>query len=98
MNAAERRCINRANGSRSRGPQSESTKAISSRNALKHGLCAAQHALPNEDPHEARDETLRWLEHYRPRTEHQHELVGRIAGSCTLQRRCQRAYDATVAL
>ena len=97
MTKTERCRINRANGSRSRGPKSDATKAISRCNALKHGLRAAQLALPNEDPQEAQAETLRWFEHYQPRTEHQDELVGRIAGACTLQRRCQRAYSALVA-
>jgi hypothetical protein len=63
---------------------------------LKHGLRAEKLALPNEDPQQAKEQALRWIAEYQPRTAHQHELVDRIAVSCTLQDRCVRFYTATV--
>ncbi len=40
---------NRRNAIKSTGPRTRAGKALSSRNALKHGLCAEQVLLPNED-------------------------------------------------
>jgi hypothetical protein len=41
---------NRENAKKSTGPRTAEGKAASSRNGLKHGLCANQHILPGEDP------------------------------------------------
>jgi hypothetical protein len=43
---------NRSNARKSTGPRTDAGKAASSRNALKHGLCAATAVLPDEDPAE----------------------------------------------
>jgi hypothetical protein len=40
---------NRENAKKSTGPRTAAGKAASSRNGLKHGLCAAKHILPGED-------------------------------------------------
>jgi len=40
---------NRRNATKSTGPRTRAGKALSSRNALKHGLCAEQVLLPDED-------------------------------------------------
>ncbi|QOV89425.1 hypothetical protein [Humisphaera borealis] len=40
----------RINGARSRGPVTSAGKAVSSQNALKHGLCARGVLIPGEDP------------------------------------------------
>ncbi len=40
---------NRRNANKSTGPRTRAGKALSSRNALKHGLCAEQVLLPDED-------------------------------------------------
>ena len=44
-----RALASRQNGARSRGPKSAAGKARSARNALKHGLCAAQPVVLRED-------------------------------------------------
>ena len=41
---------NRLNATRSTGPRTPQGKAISARNALRHGLLAEQAVLPDEDP------------------------------------------------
>ena len=43
---------NQANAQHSTGPKTDAGKAISSRNALTHGLTATTSLLPNEDPAE----------------------------------------------
>jgi hypothetical protein len=49
--SAARAEASRANGARSRGPRTAAGKARSSRNALRHGLCAQKClVLPEEDP------------------------------------------------
>jgi len=46
-----RALASRVNGARSRGPRTAAGKARSSRNALRHGLCARAHLLlPDENP------------------------------------------------
>lgn len=45
----------------SSGPTSLEGKAISSRNALKHGLCSQKLILPNEDPAEFEEVKEKWL-------------------------------------
>src|ERR1035441_692112 len=43
---------NRQNAKKSTGPRTAEGKAASSRNGLKHGLCANKHILLDEDPEE----------------------------------------------
>src|SRR5690242_17261960 len=93
LTKAERRRINRANG-RKGGPKTEEGRRRSSRNALKHGLCAGPAPLPNEDPNLVDHEYRRWEGCYAPRTDHEAELVRRIASSCILRDRCERHYAA----
>ncbi len=44
-----RAAASRRNGAKSRGPCSSEGKARSSRNALRHGLCAGRHLVADED-------------------------------------------------
>ena len=49
MTSAAQIAANRANASKSTGPRTEEGKAASSRNALKHGLCAEQLLIDEEE-------------------------------------------------
>ena len=57
---------NRENAKKSSGPRSAQGKAASSRNGLKHGLCAGQHILPGEDPEEFLLLLKDLFDHFRP--------------------------------
>ena len=58
----------RQNGTRSRGPVTDTGKQRSSRNALKHGLCADSVLLPGEDETECQELIEQYEQHYRPVT------------------------------
>ena len=79
MTSERRRNANRRNGSSGRGPQTAAGKAISSRNALKHGLTARYALLPGEDPiryGQLRDGLMADL---KPQGALERELVERLA-------------------
>jgi len=50
LSIEERQEISRRNGAKSRGPTTDASKFISSRNSLKHGYYTVVHNLPDEDP------------------------------------------------
>ena len=80
----------RANGARSRGPVTEEGMAVSSQNALRHGLCARQVALPRCDDRMAFDELRLGLQAaYRPQDAQEQELVTAIAMAAWQVRRAQ---------
>src|SRR4051794_14679415 len=73
---SKERCdINRQNASHSTGPKTAAGKAKSSRNAVKHGLCAEKLALPNEDPAALAARAQEWTAHYKPRNPGEAYLV-----------------------
>jgi hypothetical protein len=64
---AERAAISRANGSKSRGPRTAEGKAISSRNALKHGLTSRKIVVEGtESEREFKLFTAAMKQHYQP--------------------------------
>jgi hypothetical protein len=67
------------------------TKAISSQNALRHGMTARKHALLDEDPQERAQRATAIANELNPQTELQHHLVGRINSAIDRQNRCDRA-------
>jgi hypothetical protein len=69
----------RRNGAKSRGPITEEGKAISSRNALRHGLTAFHLALTSEDQEAFRVVLADYRAEYMPETPTEHNLVEQIA-------------------
>ena len=77
----------RANGLRSKGPTSAEGKAISRRNALKHGM-ASEVVLPEEDAAEVERRSGAMLEEMRPGCEMGRYLVRRLARLTVRVERC----------
>jgi hypothetical protein len=91
MRSALQREASRINGSKSKGPLTLETKAISSQNALRHGLTAQKHSLPGEEPQERAQRATGIANELNPQTELQHHLVGCINSAIDRQNRCDRA-------
>ncbi len=81
----------RRNGAKSRGPATPEGKARSSRNALKHGLAAADHLLLAGEDQAAYEELLANLvAETEPGTELEAQLVRRLASALWKQGRADR--------
>jgi hypothetical protein len=80
---------NRENVQKSTGPKSAEGKDASSRNGLKHGLCANKHILPGEDPEDFLFRLQDLLDRFRPVGPGEEALVLRIAAG---QWRLDRAF------
>jgi hypothetical protein len=81
----------RRNGAKSRGPATPEGKARSSRNALKHGLAAADHLLLAGEDRAAYEELLANLvAETEPGTELEAQLVRRLASALWRQHRADR--------
>ena len=95
MRSKQRLEANRVNAKRSTGPTTESGKARSKMNALKHGLSAKAVVIEGEDPREF--ETLRaGLERdFEPSTVIERELVENLAALLWRQRRGHR-FEAAI--
>ena len=70
---------NRRNAQRSTGPRTPEGKAVSSRNALTHGLAANRTVLPGENPREFQTLLSNLVKEFRPATELQRSLVRQLA-------------------
>ena len=70
---------NRENAQKSTGPRTTAGKAASSRNGLKHGLCADKHLLPGEDPEDFLALVHDLLNTFHPVGEGEEKLVLRMA-------------------
>jgi hypothetical protein len=86
-----RAAASRANGSKSKGPRTAEGKARSSRNALKHGLCAHKHLLLH-DEHRAEFAALETalVEDLSPQGALQAVLAARIASAAWRMARADR--------
>ena len=71
----------RANGARSRGPKSPEGKAISSRNALRHGLLSTTLLLPGEDPENFEALFAQLTTHYAPVNDVEMSMIEEMASS-----------------
>ena len=69
----------RANGAKSRGPITPEGKRASALNGLKHGLTAEIVVLPTESPEEFNALLLQYLDHFRPCSQPEHDLVRQLA-------------------
>ena len=69
---------NRANAQKSAGPTTPEGKAISSRNALVHGLCAATFLIETEDPAEFNAVRGCYYTRFGPRDQVENDLVDKI--------------------
>jgi len=69
---------NRENAQRSTGPRTPEGKSKSSKNALKHGLTAAQLVLPTESPEEYDEHAAQLRDEHDPSTPTEHLLVDQL--------------------
>jgi hypothetical protein len=72
------------------GPRSEAGKAISSRNALKHGVYSKARILPGEDPAELDQLTADYYTNFHPITPPERKLVDDLVHAEWLLRRLNR--------
>ena len=71
----------RANGAKSRGPATTAGKHSSSLNALAHGLTARTVVLFNESSDEYQTQLREYLDHFRPQTKPEADLVHQLAAA-----------------
>jgi hypothetical protein len=72
------------------GPRSEAGKAISSRNALKHGVYSKARILPGEDPAELDQLTADYYQHFQPANPPERKLVDDLVHGEWILRRLNR--------
>jgi hypothetical protein len=89
MPASEARiAASRSNGLKSRGPRTAEGKAISRRNAYKHGMAGDGVVLPEGDAAEVARRSSAMLDEFRPICEMGRYLVGRLARLTVRVERC----------
>ena len=87
MTGAQRRKRNRENGSKSRGPITQSGKESACKNSLTHGLTAKILTLPGEDREILHARAQRWHDDYQPDGADEESLVNQlILGELRLDR------------
>ncbi len=86
---------NQANALRSTGPKTEAGKAISSRNALRHGLTATTALLPDEDPAEFQSLLDAMLRDFNPYDATESSLIYELA-DCQWRLRRAGRYEAKI--
>jgi hypothetical protein len=86
---------NRKNAQKSTGPRSSVGKSATKRNALAHGLRAAEVLLPDEDESVYRQFKQEVFDHFAPANALESEFVERIVSYFWRLRRCRRV-EATL--
>ncbi len=79
----------RANGAKSRGPQTPEGKLASSRNAFTHGLTARTVVLDHESQDDYQAELRAYLDHFRPQSKPEIDLVHQLSAQA-VRVRCAR--------
>src|ERR1700678_3116634 len=80
----------RINGAKSQGPKTEEGKAVSSRNAVKHGLyCSVKTMVAAENAEEFAGFHRELYKHFAPSDSYQIVLVEKIIGSLWRRRACE---------
>ena len=74
------------------GPTTQAGKAISSRNAMKHGCCAETLILKNENIEDYKALEATWFKAYSPKDEAEKHLVQELANSDWFLQRATRNY------
>src|SRR5258708_5888901 len=73
--------IARANGAKSRGPKTPEGQAVSSMNALRHGLPASRPLLPGESQESFEELIKEYMEEYEPDGPAERDVVHRMVVS-----------------
>ena len=82
----------------STGPTSDAGKAISSRNAMRHGCCATETLLlPTESASDLKALEAAWLKAYSPADEAERHLVAELVQNDWFLQRSTRAYASVEA-
>ena len=88
---------NRENSKQSTGPRTDAGKAVSSRNHLVHGLCAADPVLPTEDRNQFNELLDQFKLDWMPVTTNDEFLVSQMAGATWKLERVQRIENEMLA-
>ena len=89
---------NRQNSTLSTGPRTEAGKVASSKNAISHGLSAADPVLAYENRDDYKKLLADYTDEYEPDTIHQNFLVSQLAGAQWRLNRIQRIENAAIDL
>ena len=84
MSTLSQIAANIANKQQSTGPRTEAGKAVSSQNALKHGLTAQTVLLPGDDEAAYRKMCEGYFADHQPETTSERELVQFLCDLCAL--------------
>jgi hypothetical protein len=92
----ERAEINRQNGKKSRGPATPEGKAVSRRNAIRHGLRSEVLAVEGEDPEVVQARADAWNDYYQPQSPAAQHLVTECVRATLLADRVHKANTAAI--
>ena len=98
MTSTTQLASNRQNSLRSTGPRTDAGKTASSKNAISHGLSAADPVLAYENRADYEKLVADYTDEYEPDTHHQNFLVSQLAGARWRLDRIQRIENAALDL